>query len=189
MLGDSKLFEKKYQRRVITVLRNHSPLSEEGMTDDDILRIHGIRTYSQTLEWKGPLVYRIGEGGEIDTSLNVFGTVLNAQTLEHAGPVSLPGIRRIMLIENKANYESVPYREDTLYVYCHGFFSPKELRFLGGLRKAADGGTEYLHWGDMDLGGLTERTEKLYPGKRAGNRAGEPSASERVKQMEKNVTV
>lgn len=166
MLGDSKLFEKKYQRRVITVLRNHSPLSEEGMTDDDILRIHGIRTYSQTLEWKGPLVYRIGDGGEIDTSLNVFGTVLNAQTLEHAEPVSLPGIRRIMLIENKANYESVPYREDTLYVYCHGFFSPKELRFLGGLREAADGGTEYLHWGDMDLGGIRiffYNQRKLFP--------------------------
>ena len=166
VLGDSKLFEKKYQRRVITVLRNHSPLSEEGMTDDDILRVHGIRTYSQTLEWKGPLVYRIDGGEEIGTSLNVFGTVLNAQTLEHAGPVSLPGIRRIMLIENKANYESVPYREDTLYVYCHGFFSPKELRFLGGLREAADGGTEYLHWGDMDLGGIRiffYNQRKLFP--------------------------
>ena len=76
--------------------------------------------------WNGKVPLSIGlVKGEIDTSLNVFGTVLNAQTLEHAGPVSLPGIRRIMLIENKANYESVPYREDTLYVYCHGFFHPK----------------------------------------------------------------
>ena len=125
MLGDSKLFEKKYQRRVITVLRNHSPLSEEGMTDDDILRIHGIRTYSQTLEWKGPLVYRIGEGGEIDTSLNVFGTVLNAQTLEHAGPVSLPGIRRIMLIEIKRTMSLCPTERIRFMCTAMVFFHPK----------------------------------------------------------------
>lgn len=154
VLGDSKRFEKKYQRRVITVLRKHSPLSEEGMTDDDILRVHGIRTYSQTLEWKGPLVYRIDGREDLDSALNVFGTVINAQTLEHARPVSLSGIRRIMLIENKANYEAMPYREDTLYVFCHGFFSPKELRFLGALGKITDREIEYLHWGDMDLGGI-----------------------------------
>ncbi len=166
VLGDSKLFEKKYQRRVITVLRKHSLLSEEGMTDDDILRVHGIRTYSQTLEWKGPLVYRIDEGMEIDSAPNVLGTVINAQTLEHARPVSLSGIRRIILIENKANYESAVYQKDILYVFCHGFFSPKELHFLKELRKIADGEVEFLHWGDMDLGGIRiflYNQSKLFP--------------------------
>lgn len=167
VLHDSKLFEKKYQDKVVTVLEKYSPLSEEGMTADDILRVHGIKTYSQSLEWKGALVYRIGNGNPIDSSVNIFGTVINAQTLEQAVPVAAPGIRRIMLIENKANYESMDFREDTLYIYCHGFFSPKELKFLSALTGIADENTEYLHWGDLDLGGIRiflYNQRKLFPG-------------------------
>ena len=167
VLHDSKLFEKKYQDKVVTVLEKYSPLSEEGMTADDILRVHGIKTYSQTLEWKGPLVYRIGSGKPIDSSVNLFGTVINAQTLEQAVPIAVPGIRHIILVENKANYESMDFREDTLYIYCHGFFSPKELKFLGALTEITGGNTEYLHWGDMDLGGIRiflYNQRKLFPG-------------------------
>ena len=167
VLHDSKMFEKKYQDKVVTVLEKYSPLSEEGMTADDILRVHGIKTYSQTLEWKGALVYRIGNGNPIDSSVNIFGTVINAQTLEQAVPAAAPGIRRIMLIENKANYESMDFREDTLYIYCHGFFSPKELKFLSALTGIADENTEYLHWGDLDLGGIRiflYNQRKLFPG-------------------------
>ena len=166
VLHDSKLFEKKYQDKVVTVLEKYSPLSEEGMTADDILRVHGIKTYSQTLEWKGSLVYRIGSGNPIDSSVNLFGTVINAQTLEQAAPTAVPGIRRVMLIENKANYESMDFRADTLYIYCHGFFSPKELQFLSALTAIADNDTEYLHWGDMDLGGIRiflYNQRKLFP--------------------------
>lgn len=167
VLHDSKLFEKKYQDKVVTVLEKYSPLSEEGMTADDILRVHGIKTYSQTLEWKGPLIYRIGNGSPVDSSVNIFGTVINAQTLEQAVPAAAPGIRRILLIENKANYESMDFRADTLYIYCHGFFSPKELKFLGTLTEIAGENTEYLHWGDMDLGGIRiflYNQRKLFPG-------------------------
>ena len=169
VLHDSKLFEKKYQDKVVTVLEKYSPLSEEGMTADDILRVHGIKTYSQTLEWKGPLIYRIGNGSPIDSSVNIFGTVINAQTLEQAVPAAAPGIRRILLIENKANYESMDFRADTLYIYCHGFFSPKELKFLGTLSEITGENTEYLHWGDMDLGGIRiflYNQRKLFPGLR-----------------------
>ena len=167
VLHDSKLFEKKYQDKVVTVLDQYSPLVEEGMTADDILRVHGIKTYSQTLEWKGSLIYRIGNGSPIDSSVNIFGTVINAQTLEQAVPSAAPGIRRIMLIENKANYESMDFRENTLYIYCHGFFSPKELKFLSALTEIADENIEYLHWGDMDLGGIRiflYNQRKLFPG-------------------------
>ena len=167
VLHDSKMFEKKYQDKVVTVLEKYSPLSEEGMTADDILRVHGIKTYSQTLEWKGPLVYRIGSGNPIDSSVNLFGTVINAQTLEQAVPIAVPGIRHIILVENKANYESMDFREDTLYIYCHGFFSPKELKFLSALTEITGGNTEYLHWGDMDLGGIRiflYNQRKLFPG-------------------------
>lgn len=174
VFGESKRFRSGgYREKLLTVLKKdlpECPFYEEGMTDDELLTACGILGYAQTLEWKGPLRYRIavresgsGENGEIcqgesvdvDTSGLCFGCVLNAQTLDHAAPVGCPGsVRTVMTVENKANYENMPYREDTLYIYCHGFFSPKELRFLSGLRALLPEETRYLHWGDMDYGGI-----------------------------------
>lgn len=77
-----------------------------------------------------------------------------SQTLERAFPVSIKGVQRIVTIENKANYEEMKYREDTLYLFCHGFYSPKERIFLKRLMEVAEGEIQYFHWGDMDMGGI-----------------------------------
>lgn len=118
------------------------------------------------MEWKGPLLYKLKGGQEyiedkarekeyeIDTSQNQYGTVINSQTLERAFPVSIKGVQRIVTIENKANYEEMKYREDTLYLFCHGFYSPKERIFLKRLMEVAEGEIQYFHWGDMDMGGI-----------------------------------
>lgn len=165
----SKKFEKKYQSKVVTVLKDYSPLYEEGMTEEELLTAHGILSYAQTLEWKGSLQYRIDAGEFVDTSCLPYGTILNSQTLDHAVPVALTGVKRVVTIENKANYESMRYDPDTLYIYCHGFFSPKERRFLKHLAEIAEDGTDFLHWGDMDYGGIRIflfNQKKLFPGLR-----------------------
>lgn len=149
----TKRFQKRYKSRLCGILMKYSPYYEDGMTDDELLAAHGILTYAQTLEWKGPLVYQLKDQ-VINTSCLRFGAVLNAQTLERAVLVSMPGVKRVIIIENKANYESMPYEEDTLYIYCHGFFSPKERAFLKMLPELAKADTQFLHWGDMDYGGI-----------------------------------
>ena len=70
--------------------------------------------------------------------------MINSQTLERAFPVSIKGVQRIVTIENKANYEEMKYREDTLYLFCHGFYSPKERIFLKRLMEVAEGEIQYL---------------------------------------------
>ena len=155
----SKVFERIYQGAVIEALK-YSPQYEEGMSDDEILAAHGILSYSQTLEWKGAVEYcmtdRNGTAIEkkIDTSLNYYGTVLNAQTLEHAVPNLQNSVEKIIVIENKANYESMEYDPKVLYIFCHGYFSPKEVRFLQMLMKTAPEKIQCYHWGDMDYGGI-----------------------------------
>ena len=155
----SKVFERIYQGAVIEALK-YSPQYEEGMSDDEILAAHGILSYSQTLEWKGAVEYcmtdRNGTAIEkkIDTSLNYYGTVLNAQTLEHAVPNLRNSVEKIIVIENKANYESMEYDPKVLYLFCHGYFSPKEVRFLQILMKTAPNEIQCYHWGDMDYGGI-----------------------------------
>ena len=155
----SKVFERIYQGAVIEALK-YSPQYDEGMSDDEILAAHGILSYSQTLEWKGAVEYcltdRSGIASEekIDTSSNYYGIVLNAQTLEHAVPTLRNDVEKIIVIENKANYESMEYDPKVLYIFCHGYFSPKEVRFLQMLMKTAPKEIQCYHWGDMDYGGI-----------------------------------
>ena len=147
-------FEKIYQSAVLSVLKQYSPLYEEGMSDEELLTAHGILTYAQTLEFKGAVSYRIDDGPAISTAAQIYGTMFNKQTLENAVPISIVGIRQIMTIENKANYEKMQFRPDTLYIFCHGFFSPLERKFLSRVVELAGTDTEYFHWGDMDYGGI-----------------------------------
>lgn len=150
----TKRFEKIYQSAVLSVLKQYSPLYEEGMSDEELLTAHGILTYAQTLEFKGAVSYRIDDGPAISTAAQIYGTMFNKQTLENAVPISIVGIRQIMTIENKANYEKMQFRPDTLYIFCHGFFSPPERKFLSRVVALAGTDTEYFHWGDMNYGGI-----------------------------------
>lgn len=153
ILNGSKVFEDVYEDRIITILRKYSDKADESMTNDDVLMEHGIVTYSQNLQFKGGIVYNVG-GEDIDTSVQIYGTVLNAQTLSHVRLVSLNAVKRIMTIENQANYEQMQFQPDVLYIYTHGFLSPKERRFLEQIEEAADSTVEFYHWSDLDYGGI-----------------------------------
>ena len=110
---DSKKFEKCYRQKMVSILTKYSPYYEKDMEDYDtegeeddakedkkksgleILKMHGIMSYAQTMEWKGPLSYRIDDTCVIDTSKQIYGTIINTQTLEHASPVSLAGCKKL----------------------------------------------------------------------------------------------
>lgn len=183
VFNDSKFFEKNYRYKMITILKNYSPYYEENMEDyninnndtkDDekkkvgveILKMHGILSYAQTLEWKGALQYQLDNEKIIDTMDNIYGTVINTQTLEHCKPFAASGCKKIMTIENKANYESMMYTEDAIYIFCHGYLTPKEADFLRQLCMIVPENCEFYHWGDMDFGGISifqYIKEKIFP--------------------------
>lgn len=175
VLQDSKKFERKYQTRVTNVLREYCECTEfEEMVEDEgnnknakerskrlaqdlILSEFHIMTYSQNLTLKGAIEYeiRLGEKSQIISTRNqYYGTVINAQTLINSEPTSLRGIKRIITIENQANYEDMTYEEDCIYIFVHGFPSFKERNFILQMMKLAEDGIEVFHWGDMDLGGI-----------------------------------
>lgn len=152
---DSKKFAKSYKGKIVTVLSKYSPYYVEGMDEEELLAVHNVHSYAQTLEWKGPMQYLIDETVLVDTSVCRYGTILNSQTIEHSKPYALPGVKKIITIENKANYEKMAYSEDTLYIFCHGYFTKKEVRFLRKLCDVASEDCEFWHWGDLDFGGIS----------------------------------
>lgn len=63
-------------------------------------------------------------------------------------------IKKIITVENKANFVSMPYEEGTLILFSHGFFSPLERAFLKQLENVLKEKAEYFHTGDLDYGGV-----------------------------------
>lgn len=180
-LKNSKRFEQKtegcVEGHVISVAKLYHGEVEADMDDTAVLSQLFIKEYSQEMALKGPLRLRILSGSkscQVDLSAFAFGTMLNSETLQHVEiDTEQPGLRRIVTVENKANFVSMPYEEDTLYVFSHGYFSPYEREFLKKLRQilqlqeehdpadtSVNGcgsekkSVEYFHTGDLDYGGV-----------------------------------
>ena len=56
------------------------------------------------------------------------------------------GVKRVM--------QAAPEKKNGEDIFCHGYFSPKEVRFLQMLMKTAPEEIQCYHWGDMDYGGI-----------------------------------
>ncbi len=158
-LGGSKVFEKKLKDRVIRVGKQYHPMIDEAMKEYQALSQLYLETYGQELELKGELRIVL-EGREVDLAEFPYGLVLNTETLKNAGIPEEQKIRKIITVENKANYMSMPFEEGTLILFCHGFFSPLEREFLVRLEtvlealRTAGADIEYYHTGDLDYGGV-----------------------------------
>lgn len=111
-----------------------------------------LEEYAQELAVKGNLKI-ILKGKEISLADFYYGTVLNTKTLRHAEVPVGQNIRKIITVENKANYVSMPYEEETLIIFSHGFFSPLECEFLRKLLAVLPD-VEFYHTGDLDYGGI-----------------------------------
>lgn len=158
-LKNSKQFEQEAESHVLAAARKYWDEIDEGMDDKTVLSQLLIEEYAQELAVKGPLRIAVSaEGGEQELDLSKFryGTVLNSATLRHSRLLpDQPAIRIVMTIENKANFVSMPYEEQVLYIFSHGYFSPKERGFLKKLRDIlGTEGVSYRHTGDLDYGGI-----------------------------------
>lgn len=168
-LGGSKVFENAIQSRIIADARKWNEFVDEDkevMTEDEVLSEIGIETYHQELSVKGPLKFELN-GQNIDTSYWKYGAVLNAETLKNAVITPEQNITKVITIENRANFMAEPFEEQTLYIFSHGFFSPKERTFLKKLREVLEkDNAAFYHSSDLDYGGIrifTYIKEHIFP--------------------------
>jgi len=153
-LGGSKVFEKELQGFIIRIAKKYKDDLDEAMEDSDVLEQLSIEEYAQELCIKGSLRIEI-DSVEVDTKDYRYGFVLNTQTLKTAVVLDNPQIKKIITIENKANFVAEVYEEGALILLSHGFFTPVEKVFLQNLHSKIQGQEVlYLHSGDMDYGGV-----------------------------------
>lgn len=155
-LKDSKKFENKYQSLVRSAASFCDTVSD-GMDETQILEEIGLMEYAAQICLKGPLKLSL-RGEELDLEKFCYGAFLNTRTMREAEFLPYQPFDRIITIENKANFEAAQYRDDTLYVYVHGFPGPEERAFLirltEHLEKERQGKISYYHSSDLDYGGI-----------------------------------
>ena len=167
LYGDSKHFERHVKSRVLVILRALKKREQEegaldSMPDDDELLLEkGIVRWPEVLEFTGKLRVRLEDGSVMDYGPQVYGSYINSETVKHAVSVEAEGIRRVLFIENKANYVwyiSQKHSEYELVIYHGGCYSPMKGRWFRmiyeGCRRQASEKMVYLHWGDIDVGGF-----------------------------------
>lgn len=160
----SKVFQSKLKPRVVSIAKKyHHPMVDDSMEDYQVLEQLYLTDYAQELAVKGELRIELN-GKELNLAQFPYGTVLNTETLKHARICGKQGIKKVISVENKANFMAMAYEPGTLILFSHGFFSPLEREFLKCLERMLEGvgdaGTkvvgevQYYHTGDLDYGGV-----------------------------------
>ena len=154
--GDSKRFERTVKSRLIRIIKKHLAV-EDNCTDEEALRLAGLSRYPEHFEFSGALTITL-HGGEIDYSPLSHGGSLTNEDVS-IGSLSLaPGIRRILSIENKANYIEYVRKEktdDELVLFHGGQLSPAKRLFVQKIVAAIPRNCSFSHWGDIDFGGFS----------------------------------
>ncbi|GAB1475487.1 DUF3322 domain-containing protein [Bacillota bacterium] len=157
--GDSKYFERNIRAKTIGIIKRYYLGREAAgeMSDDEVLAQVGILKSPEQIDFKGAIVCTIGSK-RIDFSIFIHGISINGTTVRDLKVEGMGDVRKILFIENKANYLQfvAENTDDSIMVVFHGgFYSPVKGVFFQKLYDAASpAGVEFFHWGDIDLGGF-----------------------------------
>ncbi|WP_026976141.1 Wadjet anti-phage system protein JetD domain-containing protein [Alicyclobacillus contaminans] len=172
-LKSSKAFEQGIRSRFESLLRQYwlpTEASAEFRTIEDeasvLLNEVGIEVAHEDVAFCGPLVL-MQNGRRLDCCAVSTGVAVDAESLGRMDVVEWGAVRRVLSIENKANYRyyvRTDRKPDDLVIYLGGFPSPAKRRFLKKLWDVVRHGclgdsgghaeVVFQHWGDLDYGGI-----------------------------------
>jgi hypothetical protein len=158
--GDSKYFENNARGRVISIIRRYLVGEDtvlEAPSDDEILSQVGIVRSPEQIEFCGSMTGNLADR-PVDFSVFSHGVTINSPTVADLEITGFPSVKRILFIENKANYLDYVLknrRDDELVIFHGGFYSPVRGSFFQKVYEAGRRDrVEYHHWSDIDLGGF-----------------------------------
>ena len=161
--SDSKYFERVLKGKVLSILKElhkRAPeAAEDGnspLSDEDLLAERGLYRWPEVFEYSGALTVHMDDGSRFDTGVHRYGAYLNSEEVRHIAAVDGSAIRRVVFIENKANYMDFQARRrqpGDLVVYHGGFYSPVKGLLFAKIYEGCPNAAFY-HWSDIDLGGF-----------------------------------
>lgn len=156
-LGGSKLFSRKVKAALIAAARR-SFIKDPELPGEDVLHELGLVKTTEELLLAGPLTLTL-KNRVVDLAPLIFGTVIDTQ-MEDELKIKELKAEKLLLVENKTNYHYLLRRGlpgGVLLIYLGGFPGPRKRRFLGALSSYCRNNkrqVKFLHWGDIDWGGM-----------------------------------
>ena len=164
--GDSKYFERNIEHILIRIIKTYLLEKAEEYSNDDILLEVGISKYPEIFEFCGDMEYYIDDE-KIEYKKETMGSYLNSYNVEKMTNLTIKNARKILFIENKANY--IDYiqnkqESDEFVIYHGGMYSPLKGKFFKKIYEACEN-QEFYHWSDIDIGGfrIFTRLKKIIP--------------------------
>ena len=117
----SKVFKDQLQSRVIRIAKRYHPMVDDTMNDRQVLEQLYLTDYSQELAVKGDLKLEQPDHQVVDLGKFPGGVILTTETLKSSKICGKQEIKKIITVENKANFAYMPYEKGTLILFCHGF--------------------------------------------------------------------
>jgi hypothetical protein len=149
-VNDTKAFDR-HASRLAAVLGIQ--IGQPGAAADVVWAHIGLERYSHPVHLKGPIVVEGASGRLVDGMAEPFASV-HPEMLPHLSVVETPAA--ILTIENYASFNRQVREIDdgSLVVYTGGFPSAGVIDLLSKVLRVMPANVPFLHWGDVDAGGL-----------------------------------
>lgn len=97
-----------------------------------------------------------------------YGLALPSSGIDAIRSFDLTGVKRIVFVENKTNYDEFILSElkpQEIAVYHGGYLSPQKRKFFQKIAEAIHDQIEVVFWADIDLGGfrMFEQLQTIFP--------------------------
>lgn len=151
LFGNSKYFEKKVLKGVCGILHKYNPVEEdEGILEDEILENYHVFKEPQTIRMQGNFQLKI-KGKVVDGSVFAGGIEFTSEDLQGLEQVSVVA-KNFLTVENLTSF--LRHRpKDVVTFYLGGYANRFQRDFLKKVY-ADNPSVRYLHFGDIDAGGL-----------------------------------
>jgi hypothetical protein len=149
-VNDTKAFDR-HASRLAAVLGVQ--IGQPGAAADVVWSHVGLERFSHPVHLKGPVVVESSSGRLVDGNAKPFASV-HPEMIPQLSVSDTP--TAVLTIENYASFNrQVREIEDgSLVVYTGGFPSAGVIEFLSKVLRALPADVPFLHWGDIDSGGL-----------------------------------
>jgi hypothetical protein len=148
--NDTKAFDRHASRLAAVV---GVQIGQPGAAPDVVWTHIGLERFSHPVHLKGPVVVEGPTGRLIDGNAKPFASV-HPELVPQLSVLKNP--EAILTIENYASFNRQVREIDdgSLVVYTGGFPSAGVVEVLSKVLRAVPGDIPFLHWGDVDAGGL-----------------------------------
>lgn len=170
---NTKTFEKEARDQFLKIasiydaeLKETCEQSEMG--DRERLAYLGIYVRPELYELSGHCTIQTAKGNIWMDAVSPYGLALPSSGIDSILSFDLTGVKRVIFIENKTNYDEFVLSElkpQEIAVYHGGYLSPQKRKLFQKIAEALHDQIEVVFWADIDLGGfrMFEQLQAIFP--------------------------